>query len=83
MIIIFNICNNVVDKPVEKEPLVGNIYAAKKNNETKYYRAEINSKVDNEHFNVCFIDFGSREIVHKNNIIELTETQVKIHFLFF
>lgn len=63
--------------------MVGNIYAAKKNNESKYYRAEINFKVDNEHFNVCFIDFGSREIVHKNNIIKLTESQVKTNFLFF
>lgn len=62
--------------------MVGDIYAAKKSNETKYYRVEVNSKIDNEHFNVCFIDFGSQEIVHKNNIIQLTESQVKTNCLY-
>jgi len=62
---------------MENEPKVGEIIAAKEKNGTKFYRAEILSKVDNEHFSVCFIDLGSRNIVHKSNIVQPSEIQVK------
>lgn len=59
-----------------KEPKVGDIVAAKEKDGTKFYRAEVISKVDNELFNVCFIDFGSRDIVHLSSIVQPPESQV-------
>lgn len=61
---------------MEKEPKVGEIIAAKKKY-SKFYRAEVLSRVDNEYFNVCFIDFGSRDTIHKSNIVQPSESQVK------
>lgn len=70
-----------IESPMENEPKIGEIIAAKEKTGTKFYRAEVISKFDNEHFNVCFIDFGTRELVHKNNIVQPSELQVKIFIL--
>lgn len=67
---------------MEGEPKVGEIIAAKDKDSAKFYRAEVISKVDTEHFNVCFIDFGSWEIVHKKNIVKPSKLQVKTSFYF-
>jgi len=71
------------EKSIEKEPKVGEIIAAKEKNGTKFYRAEVLSRVDNDYFNVCFIDFGSRDTVHKSNIVQPSESQVKKKFIFY
>jgi hypothetical protein len=67
---------------MEKDPEVGEIIAAKGKSGNKFYRAEVISKMDDEHFNVCFIDFGSWETVHRSNIVQPSELQVKIFFIF-
>lgn len=68
-----------IEGPMVKEPKVGDIIAAKEKGGTKFYRAEVLSKVDNELFNVCFIDFGSRDIVHMSSIVQPPESQVSIN----
>lgn len=67
-----------IENPIEKDAKIGEVIAAKEKNGSKFYRAEVISKIDNEHFSVCFIDFGSRDIVHKKNIVRPSESQVKI-----
>lgn len=67
---------------MERDPEVGEIIAAKEKNGSKFYRAEVISKMDDEHFNVCFIDFGSWDTIHRNNIVQPSELQVKIFFIF-
>lgn len=62
---------------MESEPRIGEIVAAKEKIGNKFYRAEIISKVDNEHFGVCFIDFGSRDTIHKSNIVQPIEMEVQ------
>lgn len=75
----FIIILNFLDNPIENGISVGDIIAAKKKSGAKFYRAEVVSKVDNEHFNVCFIDFGTREIVNRHNIVQLSHSQVKVN----
>lgn len=65
-----------LENPIEKDPKIREVIAAKEKNGSKFYRAEVISKVDNEHFNVCFIDFGSRNVVHKKDIVQPSESQV-------
>lgn len=67
---------------MERDPEVGEIVAAKEKNGSKFYRAEVISKMDHEYYNVCFIDFGSWNTVHKSNIVQPKEFQVKIYFIF-
>jgi len=65
-----------IDNPMEIEPEMGQIVAAKENHTSKFNRAEIISQVDDQHFNVCFIDFGSRKTVHRSNIVQPSKLQV-------
>lgn len=68
---------------MERDPEVGEIIAAKEKSGNKFYRAEIVSKIDHEHFNVCFIDFGYWDTIHKSNIVQPTEFQVKLYIYLF
>ncbi|VVC36208.1 Hypothetical protein CINCED_3A022077 [Cinara cedri] len=67
-----------LENPIDKEPKVGEIVAAKVKKGNKFYRAEVISSVDNDHFIVCFIDFGTRATVHWSNIVQPSEKQLKI-----
>ncbi|XP_026816248.1 uncharacterized protein LOC113555865 isoform X3 [Rhopalosiphum maidis] len=66
-----------LENPIENDPKVGEIIAAKQPGGSKFYRAEVISRVDNNNFNVCFIDFGSWGTVHKSNIVQPSESQLQ------
>lgn len=70
-----------VETPSEKEPIVGEIVAAKVENENKFYRAEVISRVDNEHYNVCFVDFGTWATVNSNNIVQPSDIRVNAYLI--
>jgi len=42
------------------------------------FRAKILKKVDEHHYHISFIDFGNEEIVHINNIYELSNELKKV-----
>jgi len=63
---------------MKNDPKVGAIIAAREQGGNKFYRAEVISRVDNDNnFNVCFIDFGYCDTVHKSNMVQPSESQVK------
>uniref|UniRef100_A0A2H8TG30 Tudor domain-containing protein 1 n=1 Tax=Melanaphis sacchari TaxID=742174 RepID=A0A2H8TG30_9HEMI len=66
-----------LENPIENDPKVGEIIAAREQNGTKFYRAEVISRVDNNNFYVCFIDFGSWDTIHKSNIVQPSESQLQ------
>lgn len=72
----FIILNTV--SPIAKIPELGEIVAVKEKNGTKFYRAEVIAKLDNERINVCLIDFGSRDIVHISDVVKPLELLVCI-----
>ncbi|KAL4112570.1 hypothetical protein QTP88_016325 [Uroleucon formosanum] len=66
-----------LESPIKNDPKVGDIIAAREQGGNKFYRAEVISRVDNDNFNVCFIDFGYWDIVHKSNMVQSSESQLQ------
>ncbi|XP_050056969.1 uncharacterized protein LOC114132611 isoform X5 [Aphis gossypii] len=66
-----------LENPIENDPKIGEIIAAREQGGTKFYRAEVISRVDDNYFYVCFIDFGSWDTVHKSNIVQPSESQLQ------
>ncbi|XP_022162071.1 uncharacterized protein LOC111027893 isoform X3 [Myzus persicae] len=66
-----------LESPIKNDPKVGEIIAAREQGGTKFYRAEVISRVDNDNFNVCFIDFGFCDTVHKGSMVQPSESQLQ------
>ncbi|XP_060870995.1 uncharacterized protein LOC132945306 isoform X4 [Metopolophium dirhodum] len=66
-----------LESPIKNDPKVGAIIAAREQGGNKFYRAEVISRVDNDNFNVCFIDFGYWDTVHKSNMVQPSESQLQ------
>ncbi|XP_050420950.1 uncharacterized protein LOC126833572 isoform X2 [Adelges cooleyi] len=66
-----------LEKPIDRVPRIGEIIAARQNAGSKFHRAEVIDAVNSENYNVCFIDYGSRETVHISNIVQPSDHQLK------